>query len=305
MRTTTKNLRLGGLVLAMGMLAGCGGGGAGDPTDDIYLDLEEFGLVHDQGADAYFDSLGALEEQVWDGAGNADLAELMIRGGLIDQQYIPNPIEMATERDNARLVEVFEAADPETSYRQWDLDARQSAMEAALADVPEAHRSFVNTACMGEGEDYALVDEGQPNARLRRVRDVILPVYMIAQCIETNVDVVVSIVEPEGGRDQFGVWVDMRDLPPNRQTYLVVKEASGGAVICVSRYSPIEGSRRHDTLGGSFNGEGALSLTASLATIILVVHQQGGEDRMGYRGQLMSRVTSITEGVWDATRECL
>ena len=298
MRTATKNLRLGGLVLAMGMLAGCGG--AGDPTDlmePAHLELEAMGLIHDRGADAYFDSLAALSEQAWSG-GNAELAELIIRGGLIDRK-IPYLIEQATAMEHARVVEILEAAGPETPYRQWDPEARKAAMEAALSNVPEVHRSFVNTACMGEG--YARDDDGVPVDDYGR--HVIPPVYMVAQCVETNVDVIVSVVEPEGGRDQFGVWADMRELTPNRLAYLVVKEASGGAVACLSE-SQIEGGRRHQTFGGSFNDEGALLLGADFGGITLVVYRQGGEDRLSIGGRPLSRVTSMTEEVWDATRDC-
>ena len=136
------------------------------------------GLVHDQGVDAYFDSLRALEEQAWYG-GNAELAELIIRAGLLDND-ISYLIDRATEMEYARVVEVLEAADPETPYRQWDMEARRAAMKAALSDVPEAHRSFVNTACMGEG--YAWDDDGGiPDIYGERVRNVIPPVYMVAQ----------------------------------------------------------------------------------------------------------------------------
>ena len=300
MRTATTNLRLGGLVLAMAMLAGCGG--AGDPADlmePAHRELEAMGLVHDQGADAYFDSLAALSEQAWSG-GNAELAELLIRGGLLDRK-IPYLIEQATAMEHARVVEILEAAGPETPYRQWDPEARRAAMEAALSNVPEAHRSFVNTACMGEG--YARDDDGVPVDDYGR--HVIPPVYMVAQCIETNVDVIVSVVEPEGGRDQFGVWVDMRDSSPNRRDYVVVQEASGGAVACLSQYDPIEGTRSHDTFGGSFNDEGALSLDGGFGAITLLVHQQGGEDRLSFGGgPALSRVTSMSEEIWDATRDC-
>ena len=279
MTTVTKGLRLGGLVLAMGMLAGCGG--AGDPADlmePAHRELEAMGLIHDRGADAYFDSLAALSEQAWSG-GNAELADLIIRGGLLEQN-IPYLIERATEMEYARVVEVLEAADPETPYRQWDLEARQAAMEAALSDVPEAHRSFVNTACMGE--DYAWGDDGPDFEDYGRY--LIPPVYMVAQCIETNVDVIVSVVEPEGGRDQFGVWVDRRESAPNRRNYVVVQEASGGAVACLSQYDRIEGRRGHKTLGGIFNDEGALSLDGGFGAITLLVHQQGGEDRLSFGG---------------------
>ena len=310
MTTVTKGLRLGALVLAMGILAGCGGGGAGDPTDEIYRELEEFGLVHDQGADAYFESLSALRWRVWE-EDNADLAELMNRGGLITLDSIPAFLEWYTERyaydfterERTRVVEFLESVDRETVNRQWDLEARQSAMEAALSDVPTAHRSFVNNACMSEG--FALDDDGNPNISEGRGRNLFLPVYMIAQCIETNVDVIVSVVEPEGGRDQFGVWVDRRESAPNRRNYVVVQEASGGAVACLSQYDRIEGRRGHKTLGGIFNDEGALSLDGGFGAITLLVHQQGGEDRLSFGGgPALSRVTSMSEGIWDATRAC-
>ena len=314
MRTTTKNLRLGGLVLAMGMLAGCGGGGAGDPADlmePAHRELEAMGLIHDRGADEYFDSLAALREQAWSD-GNAELADLIIRAGLLSWK-IPPLIERVTAMEYARVVEILEAADPETPYRQWDVEARQSAMEDALSDVPEAHRSFANTACMTMG--YPLDNDGNPDlsvGRGGRVRNVPLPVYMIAQCIETNVNMIVSVVEPEGGRQQFGVWADMLEPSPEQRQYYVIKEASGGAVACNSLYLLDFSSgrfRRHtERYGGSFNDDGALTLGNSGglfgSPIIAVVYMQDGEERMNAGRRPLSRVTVMTEEIWNATEDC-
>ena len=74
MMTVTKWRRLGGLVLAVGLLAGCGG--SADQRDPVLRELETLGLVNDQGSDAFIASLEELYERMADG--DADVTDLLV-----------------------------------------------------------------------------------------------------------------------------------------------------------------------------------------------------------------------------------
>ena len=281
----TKEICL--VALALGTLAGCGGGGSVDGLEPAHRELEKHGLVHDQGQDAYANSYNALYGQAFE-EGDADVAALFIRGGLVHD--VPRYIATVNEHrstnsmaDPDRVIELLENADPAVAGAQFNREARQVALDEALLDVPEDYRNLVSSC-------------------------VDFPAYFIGVCVQTNVDVFVRLIEPpRGAREQFGLWVDHKD-------YVLVSEASGGATVCVSDwierrdfFGVVNQGHQTRTFGGSFNEDGALIASDPnyFTTMTFVVRSGGDADLMTFAGTEYSRVTTMNDEVWDAIQECL
>ena len=259
-------LRLGWLVCALGLVAGCGG----DPQDSDLRDLESLGLVTDQGQDALRQSFDEIINRLYEG--DAEVVDLFVRIGLIYD--VATTIRRFEERRNSdnnadidRAINILQAADPVAVGRLFDEEARQVAMDNALSDVPDSYHGLLSEGCLG-----ALV--------------------IIALCVENTVDVLVQIFEePAGPRRQFGVWRENR-----LRKHLVIFEAPGGARVC-------EGS--DSSYGGAFNDEGALTVGAVGGTAILIVDERNGVETINFFGQTYQRVTEPSREAWAAYERCL
>ena len=216
------------------------------------------------------------------------------------QYFIEEVNQRRTGDDTAghdRVIDILEAADPVAAVRQLDPEVRQLALDEALSDVPASYRSIVSEACTPHNE-----------------REEVVPLYLIGLCVQTQVDVLVQLIEgPSGGRDQFGVWVDMSGFrASDNRNYLVILEASGGAVICNSYYNPqasfVAAAGRHtERFSGSFNEDGALTASdpRMLAPMTMVVYSRAGTEYIDAIGSSYSRVTAMNEDVLAGIQECL
>ena len=272
-------LRLGWLVCALGLVAGCGG----DPQDSDLRDLESLGLVTDQGQDAFGQSYDEIINRLYEG--DAEVVDLFVRIGLIDDvartiQYMEQSRNGDNNADIDRAINILQAADPVAAGRQLDEEARRLALDNAVADVPDSYHEFLANRC----------------GRF---------VVIVALCVENIVDVLVQIFEePAGPRRQFGMWVNVR--PPSRLSrstrlsFLVITEAAGGARVCLID-DPTFGDER---LGGSFNDEGALSVGFGFGSVTIVVQDQGGVDVLDWSGRTYQRVTAPITGALEAYDRC-
>ena len=198
-------LRLGWLVCALGLVAGCGG----DPQDSDLRDLESLGLVTDQGQDAFGQSFDEIINRLYEG--DAEVVDLFVRIGLIDDvartiQYMEQSRNGDNNADIDRAINILQAADPVAVGRLFDVEASQVAMDNALSDVPDSYHGFLSEGCRG------------------------VVVVFIALCFENTVDVLVQIFEePAGPRRQFGVWVRTDVRNPTHDSHIIITEAGGGA----------------------------------------------------------------------------
>ena len=279
MANVLRLLRLGWIVCALGLVAGCGGG----PQDPVLRDLESLGLVTDQGQAAleqsYFEITNRLR------AGDVEVVETFLSAGLIfNVAGTIQDLERMRTSDNGadidRAIEILQAADPVAAGRQLDEEARRLALDNAVADVPDSYHEFLANRC----------------GRF---------VVIVALCVENIVDVLVQIFEePAGPRRQFGMWVNV--VPPSRLgrstrlSFLVITEAAGGARVCLID-DPTFGDER---LGGSFNDEGALSVGFGFGSVTIVVQDQGGVDVLDWSGRTYQRVTAPITGALEAYDRC-
>ena len=264
-------LRLGWLVCALGLVAGCGG----DPQDSGLRDLESLGLVTDQGQDAFGQSYDEIINRLYEG--DAEVVDLFVRIGLIyDVATTIQRIEQRRNSDNNadidRAINILQAADPVAVGRLFDEEARQVAMDNALSDVPDSYHGFLSEGCRGA------------------------VVVFIALCVENTVDVLVQIFEePAGPRRQFGVWVRTDVSNPTHDSHIIITEAGGGASYC-------EGDGSY---GGNFNDDGVLMVGTGFGTLTAVVQERGGVEYLSWGGDTYQRVTEPSNEAWEAYQRCL
>ena len=270
-------LRLGWLVCALGLVAGCGG----DPQDSDLRDLESLGLVTDQGQDAFGQSYDEIINRLYEG--DAEVVDLFVRIGLIyDVATTIQHIEQRRNSDNNadidRAINILQAADPVAVGRLLDEEARQVAMDNALSDVPDSYHGFLSEWCLDA-------------------------VVFIALCVENTVDVLVQIFEePAGPRRQFGVWVRTDVRNPTHNSHIIITEAGGGALTCANDgiYSDSKA-----TFGGDFNDDGALTVTGGLfGTRTVVVQERGGVEFLNWGRRTYQRVTEPSVDAWEAYDRC-
>ena len=284
-------LRLGWLVCALGLIGGCGGG----PQDPDLRDLESIGLVTDYGSNAFDESWNDIFVRSF--AGDVEVVETLVRVGLIyDVEATIRRIEAGRNSTNSadvdRAIEILQAADHVAARRQSDEEARQLALDNALADVRDSYHEFLTDRC----DVYAVI---------------------IALCVENSVEVIVQIIEPpDGPRRQFGVWesteppfvnpfydasnpfiraIAPNPPPPPSPSYVIITQAAGGARIC-------EGG---DSYGGGFNDDGALTVGVGFGTFTALVQERGGVEYLDWGGDTYQRVTEPGTEAWEAYERCL
>ena len=279
MANVLRLLRLGWIVCALGLVAGCGGGS----QDPDLLDLESIGLVTDQDLDALDRSSRDIYSRLHEG--DAEVVDLFVRIGLIDDvartiQYMEQSRNGDNNADIDRAINILQAADPVAVGRLFDEEARQVAMDNALSDVSNSHRGFVTDWCSWESTVF------------------------IALCVQHTVDLLVQIFEePAGPRRQFGVWVRADVGNPTHNHHIIITEAGGGALTCANDgiYSDSKA-----TFGGDFNDDGVLTVTGGLfGTRTVVVQERGGVEFLNWGRRTYQRVTEPSVDAWEAYDRCL
>ena len=272
---TANVRRLGWLVCAVGLVAGCGGG----PQNSADLrDLEPLGLVTDQGYEAYRDSLYAIFRRA--GEGDVEGLETLLRVGMFGDlswvvQYFENNRRNFNSAHFDQVIEILQAADPVAAGRQANLEARNLAMSEAASDLPENYHWVMRYSCGW------------------------LPVLFMGPCIENNIDVVVQFFEPDGPRRQFGIWLQDDRRNPTRGDHIVISDASGGALLCDGLGA--------DSFGGTWKWGGAFTDDGVLTDgrYTYVVHERNGVEFLTGGGRSYMRVTEPSLAAFEAYELCL
>ena len=264
-----------GLLLSLGLLVGCGNGDGSmdepmdgpsdeavrepmrDPLDEldaVHMQLGEMGLVHDAGYDAYYRSFKHLSEDVI-AEGDFEAAELIVRGGLLwnppdNLREDLGEFEIKYRSDvflpkQRKVSEILGKADPSKAMREWDSDARLSAANKAMANVPDSYKELIRESC---GID--LIGREGTSYKLRSGEIMFYPkegppLYFIDICVGLNLLVIERLFEMPGRREfgnwgdfEFGIWEEPDEDPTRMRKYIVITESEdGGAVICEVSYT--------------------------------------------------------------------